>query len=117
MIEGRRWDETLRALAVADSLQRDPGARVFASMVAGKRALALGGLGRRAEADSAARQSLALWDGNDDAAFTLAAAALTSGRLEVAERVFAELVRKHPEDATLRDLLAETRRSRAGGAP
>lgn len=117
LIDAKQWDEALRVLAVADSLQRDPGARVFASMVAGKRALALGGLGRRAEADSVALQSLALWDQNDDAAFALAASALTSGRLAVAERVLAELVRKHPEDATLRDLLAQARRARVGGAP
>jgi Flp pilus assembly protein TadD len=86
-------------------------------MVAGKRALALGGLGRRVEADSAALRSLALWDRNDDAAFALGASALTSGRLAVAERIFAELVLRHPEDATLRDLLARTRSARAGGAP
>ncbi len=117
LIDAGRWEKTLRELAVAESLQQDPGARVYASMVAGKRALALGGLGRRVEADRAATRSVALWDGNDDGHFALAASALTRGRLDEAEAILAGLVRRHPGDVALRDLLADTRRRRSGAAP
>lgn len=112
-IDRQRWDVALEELARADSLQRDPGARLFASMVAGKRALALGGLGRWDEADREAARALALWAANDDARYALVLSALRAGRLREAEAMLDTLVRSHPSDPMLRELLGDTRRARA----
>lgn len=115
LIAATRWEEALRELALADSLQRDAGARVYESMVAGKRALALGGLGRGPEAERAATRSIGLWEENDDAYFALAVSALNGGRLDEAEAQLERLVRRHPDDPTLRGLLETARRR--GPAP
>ncbi len=113
LIQRERWALAMDALARADSLQRDPGARLFASMVAGKRALALGGLGRTEESERQAARSLALWAGNDDARFAQVVAALSAGRLREAEALLDTLVRTHPDGSEIRKLLEETRRARA----
>lgn len=117
LIDAGRWEEALAELAVGDSLQTDPGAALFRSMVAGKRALALGASGRHEEADRTAMLSLELWEANGDAQYALVVSALNRGRLDEAEARLVRLVRDHPDDATLRDLLADTRRRRAGAAP
>lgn len=112
LIDRQRWDVAMGALAHAESLQSDPGARLFASMVAGKRALALGGLGRNDEAEREATRALALWAANDDARYALVVNALRTGRLREAEAMLDTLIRSHPNDAALQKLMADTRRAR-----
>ena len=116
-IAREEWSDALRELARAESLQHNPDARVFTSMVAGKRALALGGLGRTDEAAREAALGLALWDANDDARFVLAYARMRAGRLREAEALFETLVRTHPQDSVLRRLLSETRQGARGERP
>ena len=111
-IEAKRWAEALASLKAADSLERDPDARMFASMLAGKRAMALVGIGRVAEAETQAARSLALWPGNDDARYARVGAALRLGRLADAEADLEALARAHPSDAGLRRMLDDTRRAR-----
>jgi tetratricopeptide repeat protein len=115
LIDQQRWQPALDALARSDSLQHDPAARLFESMVAGKRALALGGLGRTEEAERQAARALTLWPGNDDARFARLVAALSGGRLRDAEALLDTLVRAHPSDTLMRRIQADTRRALAGG--
>lgn len=114
LIDRQRWDVALGALARADSLQQDPGARLFASMVAGKRALALSGLERMDESDREAARALTLWAANDDARYAKVLNALRTSRLADAETMLDTLVRSHPRDPMLNKLMADTRRARAG---
>ena len=112
LIDRQQWEEALRALAHADSLQTDPGARLFTSLVAGKRALCLLGLSRNDEAGVEARRALALWTANDDARYAIALAGMRTGHLAEAEAMLDTLLQAHPSDANVRKLLDETRRTR-----
>ena len=78
-----RWAASLDTLRRADALQRDREARHFLGRVAGLESWCLGGLGRLAEAESTARQSLVIAPENADGHLTLAA--LHNGRGEWAQ--------------------------------
>jgi tetratricopeptide (TPR) repeat protein len=117
LIEGRDWNTALIEVARAESLQRDPGAIVFSSLAAAKRALALYGLGRDRESVAEAQRALALWDLNQDARYVLAAYWLKTGNATAAETTLATLVRMNPRDEALRRLLAQARRARSPWLP
>jgi Flp pilus assembly protein TadD len=116
-IAQKDWAAALAELARADSAQADKDARLFTSLVAGKRALALVDAQRFAAADSEAVRSLTLWSGNDDARYALVGSALRRGDLQTAEANLEPMVRAHPRNAQLRQLLEETRRALAGANP
>jgi hypothetical protein len=78
-----QWAPSLDALRRADALQRDREAHHFLGRVAGLEAWCLGGMGRLAEAESTARQSLVIAPENADGHLTLAA--LHNGRGEWAQ--------------------------------
>ena len=105
---------TLAALDAADSLQPDSGAKVFLSVVAGKRSLCLPELGQRDRAVQEARRSLALWSDNDDGHYALAYVWLNEGRLDEAEAQADSILALHPKDANgleLREKIRSARRS------
>jgi len=78
-----RWAASLDTLRRADALQRDREAHHFLGRVAGLEAWCLGGVGRVAEAESTARQSLVIAPENADGHLTLAA--IHNGRGEWAQ--------------------------------
>jgi hypothetical protein len=112
LIEHKEWVKVLEEAARAESLEREPDARLFASLVAGKRALALGAMRRDAEAFEQGRRSLALWPENDDARYELALGWLRHGHLREAEGALDTMLAAHPGDRTLEKLLADIRRAR-----
>ncbi len=75
-----RWKAAVDSLRCADSLQVDRGACYFLGRVYGLESWCLGALGRLPEAESLARQSLAIAPENADGHLTLAA--LQNGRGE-----------------------------------
>jgi len=77
------WAASVDALRRADSLQGDRLAHHFLGRVEGLEAWGLGGLGRLAEAESTARQSLVIAPENADGHLTLAA--IHNGRGEWAQ--------------------------------
>jgi hypothetical protein len=122
-LDTQKWDSTLVEVAIADSLQIEPGSFVFASLAAGKRALALGGLDRNDEAAAEARRAITLWTFNDDARYVIMLDHLRHGRNAEGVATLDTLIRANPGDPTLQRILAETQRARspwsgkAGGAP
>jgi tetratricopeptide (TPR) repeat protein len=117
LIERKEWARVLEEAARAESLESDPDARLFASLVAGKRALALGALGRDAAAFEQGARAIALWSGNDDARYELALVWLRRGRLREAEGALDTMLAAHPGDPALRKLLVDTRRARLAREP
>jgi tetratricopeptide (TPR) repeat protein len=75
-----KWAASLDTLRRADALQRDREAHHFLGRVAGLESWCLGGMGRLAEAESTARQSLVIAPENADGHLTLAA--IYNGRNE-----------------------------------
>jgi len=75
-----KWQACVDTLRRADALQRDREAHHFLGRVAGLESWCLGGLGRLAEAESTARQSLVIAPENADGHLTLAA--IYNGRSE-----------------------------------
>jgi tetratricopeptide (TPR) repeat protein len=78
-----RWEAGLDTLRRADALQHDREAHHFLGRVKGLEAWCLGGLGRVAEAESTARQSLVIAPENADGHLTLVA--IYNGRNEWAQ--------------------------------
>jgi tetratricopeptide (TPR) repeat protein len=78
-----KWAASLDTLRRADALQRDREAHHFLGRVEGLESWCLGGLGRIAEAESTARQSLVIAPENADGHLTLAA--IHNGRGEWAQ--------------------------------
>jgi tetratricopeptide (TPR) repeat protein len=78
-----KWADAVGTLRIADALQRDREAHHFLGRVAGLQAWCLGGMGRLAEAESTARQSLVIAPENADGHLTLAA--IHNGRGEFAQ--------------------------------
>jgi tetratricopeptide (TPR) repeat protein len=78
-----KWAASLDTLRRADALQRDREAHHFLGRVEGLEAWCLGGMGRLAEAESTARQSLVIAPENADGHLTLAA--IHNGRAEWAQ--------------------------------
>lgn len=109
LIGGKEWTEALGEIAVAESLQHDPAARVSRSMIAGRRAVALAGLRRDADALQAAQQAYRLHQGNVDARYVIAVMGMLHGRLREAEAQFDTLVRAFPDSADFGQMLAKTR--------
>ena len=68
-----KWQACVDTLRRADALQRDREAHHFLGRVTGLEAWCLGGLGRLAEAESTARQSIVIGPENADGHLTLAA--------------------------------------------
>jgi Tfp pilus assembly protein PilF len=83
MQKQEQWAASVAALRRADSLQSDRLAHHFLGRVEGLEAWGLGGLGRLAEAESTARQSLVIAPENADGHLTLAA--IHNGRGEYAQ--------------------------------
>jgi hypothetical protein len=108
-LDRNEWTEALREVALADSLQHDPAARVSRSLAAGSRAVALLGLRRDAEALSEAHRAYGLYRGNVEARYVIALMQKAQGHLRQAEAQFDTLVRVDPENPRLRELLEETR--------
>jgi tetratricopeptide (TPR) repeat protein len=77
------WPAAVDTLRRADALQNDREAHHFLGRVSGLEAWCLGGLGRLAEAESTARQSLVIAPENADGHLTLAA--IHNGRGEWAQ--------------------------------
>src|SRR5262249_34335170 len=77
------WASSLDTLRSADPLQRDREAHHFIGRIMGLESWALGGLGRLAEAESTARQSIVIAPENADGHLTLAA--IHNGRGEWAQ--------------------------------
>lgn len=93
------WDSVLVELDLADSLERDPAARVFHGFVAGKRSAALARFGRYDLAEREGLRSLALWRNAPDARLTLAGVWALQGRLAEAEAELDTLLLHYPANA------------------
>jgi tetratricopeptide (TPR) repeat protein len=78
-----KWAASVDTLRRADALQRDREAHHFLGRVQGLESWGLGGMGRLAEAESTARQSLVIAPENADGHLTLAA--IENGRGEFAQ--------------------------------
>lgn len=98
------WRGALADLAAADSLQADTSARVFRGRVAGRRALALLGLGDAEAAAREARRGLALWREGADARYSLASVLALGGGRAGAEAHLDTLLTLYPGDAAARAL-------------
>ncbi len=79
-----RPSEALLELARSDSLQKDPGAQIFAGMVASERSLALLQLERPVEAEREARRGGSLWPENISWHYVLASLLYARGDLDEA---------------------------------
>jgi tetratricopeptide (TPR) repeat protein len=111
LLQAGRWAESLVELARAESLQRDPNARIFRAFCASRRALALDRLGRRVEALAEAQRGVRLSPSDANARF-IRALVLAGG--ESANEAIAELdtlLLTTPDDADALSLRARLLRS------
>jgi len=113
-VDRRAWSEGLAKLAAADSLQRDPAARAFRADVASRRAYALDGLDRPAEAVAEARRAVNLSPGNRSARATLVWVLAEGGDRTSARAELDSLRSRFPGDASIDDL---RRRLKLDAAP
>jgi arylsulfatase A-like enzyme len=98
-MEGGNAAEAVRELTRL--VGEDPGNPIFR----GTRALALRRLGQSAKALDDLRQSLAAGQASEQVLFDLAATLHEAGRLDEAERVLGELLRRDPQHAEAHDTL------------
>jgi tetratricopeptide (TPR) repeat protein len=101
-----RWMEAIAILDRADSLQRDPAARVFLASNAARRAFCLGVLGRVADAEAEARRGLALRRTETNARFVLAMSLAEQRRYDEADAQLDTLLAIAPGDSGAIDLRA-----------
>ena len=102
----------LVSLALAETAQRDPTARVFLGTVLSKRAVCLMGIGDRDAAVEAARRGLALWRENPDSRYVMAAIWAAHGELAAAESQLDTLLVIQPDDADAKILRERIRKQR-----
>ncbi|MBI1797712.1 MAG: tetratricopeptide repeat protein [Candidatus Eisenbacteria bacterium] len=117
LVTRQAWDSALVEARIAESLQTESGSFVFASLSAGKRALALGGLERNDEALATAREALTLWPHNDDARYVIVLDHLRKAQYAEAEASLDSMLRINPRDPMLRKLMADARRRRSPWSP
>jgi len=110
-----RFTDALDSLDRAGEVQSDTSAAVFLGTLSAKRAVCLAALGRRDDAERAAREGLERWPENPDSRVTLAEFRVADRRYASAETLLVEQLRRYPADEQARVLLARARAEWAAG--
>ena len=105
----------LHSLAAAESLQRDPAARVFVATVVAKRAICLLGQGHGDAARGEAGRALARLPESVDARYVLAATGVERGEWAEASAQLDTLLAISPDDGDAKVLRERIRQGRAAG--
>jgi hypothetical protein len=113
--DARRFDDAIRAIDRAESLQRDTSAALYFATLESWRAMALAQLSRLDEADAAAVRSLRWFGGNADARYVRASIAAMRGEWPRVRDLLKPQLVLYPDDARARELYAEAARHAGRG--